>query len=148
MIIRDIEPKDKNVYFKMSEEFYDSGVTLKPIPKSNFEATFNTCLEKSPYVRCLIFEQDNQVCGYSLIAFSWSNETGGKTILLDELFINKQFRNLKIGTKFLEWIEQNYLDISAIRLEVCTNNEGAIRLYQKNGFDFLDYGQMRKIIKK
>lgn len=147
MIIRDIELKDKDIYLAMTDEFYNSGATLEPVDKQNFENTFNACLEKSPYVRCLVFENENQICGYGLLAFFWSNETGGKVILIDELFVDEKFRNLKIGTKFLEWLHQNYPDLSAIRLEVCNSNEGAIRLYKNKGFDFLDYGQMRKIIK-
>lgn len=148
MIIRDIGLKDKKIYLEMTDKFYNSGATLEPVPKTNFENTFKACLEKSPYVRCLIFENENQVCGYGLITFFWSNETGGKVILIDELFVDENFRNLKMGTQFLDWLNETYINVSAIRLEVCNNNVDAIKLYKNKGFDFLDYGQMRKVIKK
>ena len=47
-----------------------------------------------------------------------------------------------LGTEALEWFRKEYESARRLRLEVNRENEGAIRLYQRKGYHFLEYLQM------
>ena len=62
---------------------------------------------------------------------------------IEELFVKENFRGMGIGKSFFEFLENNLSGkINRIRLEVGEENEDAIRLYKRIGFEFLDYRQM------
>ena len=47
------------------------------------------------------------------------------------------------GIEYFEFVKSEFGGkVKRIRLEVGPENVGAIRLYERNGFDFLDYRQM------
>ena len=50
-----------------------------------------------------------------------------------------------IGTKFFAYIEQQYPD-SVIRLEVEEENQNAISVYKKCGYQLLPYLEMKKVL--
>ena len=54
----------------------------------------------------------------------------------------KEFRGKGLGTQALEWFREQYASARRLRLEVNRENEGAIRLYQRKGYHFLEYLQM------
>lgn len=142
MFIRDIQESDRELYFKMSFDFYSSDAVLHPIQKSNLEFTLQAALTQSPFMRLLIFENQNQVIGYGLLAFYWSNEAGGMVTLLEEFYILPKHRGHQYGSQFMNWLFDTYQSKSArFRLEVCPDNIGAIKLYKKYGFEILNYMQ-------
>ena len=62
---------------------------------------------------------------------------------IEELFVEDKFRGYGIGHKFFEFIAEEMKDkIARLRLEVGDENDGAKRLYENLGFEFLDYKQM------
>ena len=48
-----------------------------------------------------------------------------------------------MGSAFFRLIEEKYPD-SIFRLEVEEENEGAVKLYRKNGYTVLPYMEMKK----
>ena len=145
LTIRLFEEKDKETYLTYSRDFYANGAALHPIPEAHMENTFSHLVEGMPYSDGFMLLSDGKEAGYCLISFLWSTEAGGLVALIDELYVSPAFRGLKLGNQFLEKIEAYYQDkIVALRLEVCVSNEGAIRLYQKHGYEFLEYRQMIK----
>lgn len=48
-----------------------------------------------------------------------------------------------MGTKFLRFMEEKYAD-AILRLEVEAENERAVHVYRKNGFQVLPYMEMKK----
>ena len=145
---RKFESDDKEIYLAYSKDFYGNGAALHPIPQSHMEHTFESLLAGSPYADGFMLLSDGKRAGYCLISFLWSTEAGGLLALIDELYVSPDFRGLKLGGSFLEQLEEYYGDrIVGLRLEVCGTNQGAIRLYQRHGYDFLEYRQMIKYLK-
>ena len=148
MIIRDISPQDRCLYFQMAKDFYHSDATLFSITTEKLEATFNQALAKSPFLKLLFMEKNKEVLGYSLLAFYWSNEAGGMVTQLEELYILPEYRGNQLGSQFLAWLLTTYTPkTTRFRLEVCGCNIGAQKLYEKYGFQKLEYIQMIKDIR-
>ena len=54
-----------------------------------------------------------------------------------------EYRGLGIGGSFLDYIVKKYPD-SVYRLEAEEENEGAVKLYKKHGFQVLPYLELKK----
>jgi len=144
--IKDFEKNDLNDYITMSNDFYTSSAVDHKIPNSYFKITFDECIKKSPYCRGLMIRTDNgQAVGFALLSFTHSNESGGFVVLLEELFVSDKFRGCGVAKQFFNFLYSQY-DKKATRykLEVTKTNEGAIKLYEKLGYEVLDYLVMIK----
>ncbi|MBQ7101331.1 MAG: GNAT family N-acetyltransferase, partial [Clostridia bacterium] len=86
---------------------------------------------------------DTGVKGYAMLAKSFSTEFGKPCIWVEDLYISPEYRSMGMGSAFFELIEAKYPDC-IFRLEVEEENEGAVRLYRKNGFTVLPYTEMKK----
>lgn len=143
MLIRRPEPGDKKEYLAMSEEFYATDAVLHPVPKRNFEKTFDLLLTGSRYADAYLAEEDGKTVGYALLAFTWSNEAGGMVVWGEELYIRPPYRGKGIGNAVISRIFKDYGDKAVrFRLETEDSNTGARRLYQRIGFHDLPYRQM------
>lgn len=148
MFIRDITSQDQAAYMQMSKDFYHSDATLFSMTNHQLEATFKEALKNSPFLRLVIIEDENEIVGYGLLAFYWSNEAGGMVTQLEEFYILPKYRGKQLGSRFLTWLLDSYSSQTArFRLEVCSSNLAAKRLYEKFGFSTLDYIQMVKDLK-
>lgn len=141
-MIRIIDKKDKDIFIEMVSEFFSSPAVLHNIPIENIQNTFNELISDSPYTKAYIAEFNNEVAGYIMISITYSNEAGGIAILLEEIYIRDEFQNKGIGTELINFIKQEYPDAKRFRLEVESDNIGAVKLYKKLGFKKLPYMQM------
>lgn len=145
MNIRDFTQQDKEIYYVMSKDFYSGFATLEEGSIEQYEATFKMVMKNSPYVRGLILEMDQQIVGYALLGFFWSNGNESITILIDELYICPQMRGQNCGRKFFQWLEANYdIDDYTFTLEVNPRNEKALAFYEKLGYKRTEYIVMEK----
>lgn len=144
MIIRDIRADEKELLFEMAEDFYSpsTGACLHGMSREHMENTFALCMTKNPYARMLMAEEEGSVIGFCLLSFTWSNEVGGMVILVEELYFREEVRGKGYGKKVLTWLEEEYSDARRFRLEVTRHNKAAISLYEKMGYEELDYYQM------
>ena len=142
MQIRKFQPGDFTVYLEFSRDFYSGGAVLHPVDEQNFKNTFDACIAESPYTQGYLLKEEGKPAGYVLVSKTWSNEVGGLSVLLEELYVAPAFRGKKLGTQFFAWFFDTYSDAKRLRLEVNEENEGAIRLYERLGFTFLEYRQM------
>ena len=78
-----------------------------------------------------------------MVAKSFSTEFGKPCIWIEDLYIKDRYRGLGLGSLFFDFITKKYTD-SIFRLEVEEDNERAIRLYKKCGFNVLPYMEMKK----
>lgn len=140
--IRKLEEKDKTIYLKLMEQFYESDAVAHKVPKENFLKTFNECIKSDIYAISYILEYENKVAGYILLSKTYSNEAGGMALLIEELYVLKEFRNKGIAKKVFNFLKKEYNTCARFRLEVEKNNESAINLYKKIGFYNLKYLQM------
>ena len=106
--------------------------------------SFDTALSKSPYARALIIEDDDIPVGFALLSFSHATEAGGLVVLLEDLYISETCRGKGLGSKFMQFMEQEYPEARRFRLEVTKANLKAIGLYSSLGYKTLDYVQMVK----
>ncbi len=141
--IRKIQASDKDAYFAMAKDFYNTEAVLFPIADSHYENTFDELMRSDTYAVCYIFELDGELAGYSLLAKTYSQEAGGIVIWIDEIYVKPAFRGRGIGHSFLEFLIKNKPDeVKRFRLETERENEGAVKLYKSFGFEFFDYDQM------
>ena len=143
-MIRDIMPEDKAVFLAMTEQLYSSKAVMSKVDRHIFEATFDAAINKSPFIRALIIEDNEVPVGYALLSFSYATEVGGLVVLLEDLYISEICRGMGLGSKFLQFLEQEYPLAKRFRLEVTKENKQAIGLYSKLGYKVHDYIQMVK----
>ena len=142
-MIRKIVPEDFLECCTMMDEFYHTDGVLAPIPMEQIQKNVRAALEGSPYSELYLFVCDDQPAGYGQISLTYSGEAGGLCVLLEEIYVRPEFQGRGIGTKYLEFVKQEYRDRAArFRLEACPSNQKAIRLYEKMGFETLPYLQM------
>ncbi len=146
-MIRSITKKDRELYRNMVREFYHSPAVLHPIPDTYIEKTFDEILRRNGYLAGYILEAQTGVgAGYALVAKTFSQEAGGVTWWLDELFILPEYRSHGLGREFFQHLEEQAKQegVCRIRLEVEEENQRAVQLYQKIGFQPFSYRQMIK----
>ena len=78
-----------------------------------------------------------------MIAKSFSTEFGKPCIWIEDLFLTEESRGLGLGRLMISYIEEKY-EGAIFRLEVEEENERAMRLYRKCGFDVIPYTEMKK----
>ena len=139
--IRKMIREDKNTIIDMMRVFYASPAVLSNGSDEIFEADVENCVNDSPYLEGFVFEKNGEIQGYGMIAKSFSTEFGKPCIWIEDLNLKPEYRGAGIGSKFFEYLEQNYTDC-IFRLEVEEENNRAIALYQKKNFHFLPYRQM------
>ena len=142
-MIRKMVRDDKNTVIDMMRVFYASPAVLSNGSDAIFEADVENCVNDSPYLEGFIFEDDNEIQGYGMIAKSFSTEFGKPCIWIEDLYLKPEYRGAGMGTMFFEYLKQTYTD-AIFRLEVEEENERAIHVYKKNGFDVLPYMEMKK----
>lgn len=81
----------------------------------------------------IVFEKNNELIGYAILVFFWSNEFGGDIIEIDEMVINQNFRSSGIGAAFFCWLDSAYSCVG-YALQTSERNEAARKLSEKAGF--------------
>ncbi len=138
---------DESIFIELMHEFYHSPAVLHSVPDTHFQRTFHEIINGSPYAQAFLFRKNGETAGYGLLAKTYSAEAGGLVVWLEEVYIREAFRGLGIGSQFFQFIEKIYEGKAArLRLEVEPDNEGAIRLYERLGYQELPYRQMIKSV--
>ena len=143
MIIRNIKQEDKNEIIEMMRVFYSSDAVHTNGSDEIFESDVDACLGDSPYCEGFVFEKEGRLLGYAMLAKSFSTEFGKPCIWIEDLYIKEGERGHGIGSAFFKMLDEKYKDV-IFRLEIEAENERAIAVYKKCGFDFLPYMEMKK----
>jgi len=145
--IRSFETNDAEAFYEMAKSFYMSEAVHDIISTEFLRNTFNACINKSPFVCGLLICCDNEISGYALLTFTYSNEYGGKIMSIDELFIKDAFRKRGLADYFISAILSEYKqDISCVEIVVSKDNIPGMSLWAKHGFTPNDYLSMYKIL--
>ncbi len=141
--IRPMVASDKETVLTMMRTFYTSPAVLSNGSEEIFNADIDNCVNDNPYLEGYIFENQGQLLGYGMLAKSFSTEFGKPCIWIEDLYVQKPFRGAGIGSAFLAFVEKSYPHC-LLRLEAEAENEHAIHVYQKCGFEVLPYLELKK----
>ena len=141
--IRTMTAADHDVVMPMVQTFYKSPAVDHDTDPAILERTFRDAVDPAePLLRGMHLVEDGQAVGYAYLTECYSCEVGGRCVFFEEMYFDPACRGKGYGTAVFRWVKEQYPNHPRIRLEVTDVNEGAIRLYQRLGFQFLDYRQM------
>lgn len=134
---RSYQTTDFNDLERMIFELYadDKATTVGSMSSENVQKTVER-LQKSPSeLDILMFTIEDQIVGYALLTWFWSNEFGGRMLMIDELLVKESFRNQGIATLFFEnlFSEKRYGEVGYL-LEVGTQKKKTAAFYERMGF--------------
>lgn len=141
--VRAMVDSDKAAVLEMMRIFYASPAVLSNGSEEIFTADIENCVGDNPYLEGYIIEDAGIIQGYGMVAKSFSTEFGKPCIWIEDLYIKQAYRGREIGKQFLDHIADKYPHC-LLRLEVEEENERAMKLYKKCGFEVLPYTEMKK----
>jgi ribosomal protein S18 acetylase RimI-like enzyme len=145
MTIRLLQPSDFEEVLSMMLAFYASDALLVHPSETVLRKTLSDAMADGPYLRGYGFEEDGVLAGYGMVAMSYSTEVGGLCAWIEDIYIRPQYRGKGYGTGFLKFVKEQYENrVVRIRLEAEPENETAMAVYRKAGFEILGYTQMVK----
>ena len=140
-MIRKMIDADKNIVIDMMRRFYNSPALITNGSEEIYSANVESCLKNSPYIEGYVFIVAEKIVGYGMIAKSFSTEFGGECIWIEDIFIEENFRGQGIGSKFIQYVKENYPQ-KILRLEAEHDNKKAVSTYKNLGFKELPYLEM------
>ena len=141
--IRKMTAEDRDAVLEMMRVFYASPAVLSNGSEEIFAADIDNCVNDNPYLEGYIFENGGNILGYGMIAKSFSTEFGKPCIWIEDLYVESPYRNMGLGSAFLKFVEDKYPG-HLLRLEVEKENERAVHVYEKCGFEEIPYMEMKK----
>ena len=142
-MVRLMNAQDRETVLDMMRVFYASEAVLSNGSEEIFLNDFENCVNENPYLEGYIFEEQNVIKGYAMVAKSFSTEFGKPCIWIEDLYVKDEFRGQGIGTMFFEFIGKKY-EGYVQRLEVEEENEKAVAVYEKCGFEEIPYMEMKR----
>lgn len=142
-MIREMTEADRNEVMDMMRVFYASDAVFTNGSDEIFSADIDNCIGECPFLEGYVFEGGQGILGYAMLAKSFSTEFGKRCIWIEDIYIKEQYRGLGIGTRFFSFIEEKY-EGCIFRLEAEEENERAVHVYKKCGYEVLPYLEMKK----
>ncbi|XCP85670.1 GNAT family N-acetyltransferase [Roseburia hominis] len=130
---------------EMMRIFYASPAVFTNGTEEIFRNDVENCVNDNPYLEGYVFCENDAILGYGMVAKSFSTEFGRQCIWIEDLYFKPEYRGKGIGTRFFAYMEEKYPE-AILRLEVEEENERAVHVYRKNGFDVLPYMEMKKVL--
>lgn len=128
---------------EMMRTFYASPAVLTNGSEEIFRNDVENCINDCPYLEGYVFCDAGNIMGYAMAAKSFSTEYGKPCIWIEDIYIKPEYRGKGIGSQFFSFMEQKYPN-ALLRLEVEEENERAVQVYRKNGFEVMPYMEMKK----
>ena len=145
--IRDFEINDEELFYNLANLFYKSDAAHSEINQEFLRTTFLNCISQSPFIRGVFVICENEVCGYALLTFTYSNEYGGKVMEIDEIYIRDEFKRMGLANYFISAIIAEYEhDVVYVEVVMREDNEAAISLFDKFDFTPNEYLIMHKTL--
>ena len=128
----------------MMAKLYASGTD--PFDPARARRATEKLLAEPEFGGVWMIDMDGAPAGYVVLLLGYSLEFGGRFGLLDELFVEPSYRGSGIGADALAFAGQQCRarGWQALRLEVAQENQRAISLYRRSGFQMHDRFLMTK----
>lgn len=145
MIIKKFEHKDRSAIFNMMRRFYDSPALIHHSSDEILNRDIDDCLdERNILVEGFTFWENDSIIGYTICSRNYTTEYGGICIWVEDLFFEEEYCNKGLSKEFFEFLEKTYPEAVRFKLEVETENQRAIKAYEKNGYKDFGYILMTK----
>ncbi|PPB51258.1 diadenosine tetraphosphatase [Campylobacter hyointestinalis subsp. hyointestinalis] len=136
--IREAKKEDLDSIINLIKELakYENMEDQITFTKDDYEKS----LFEKQYAKALVCEYKNNIIGYAIYFYSFSTFLGKGGIYLEDIYIQKEFRNKGIGKKILKTLAQICINENLGRLEwACLDwNEPSLAFYKKIGAKTLD----------
>ena len=143
-MIKPMTSEHKGAVLEMMRVFYASPAVLSNGSDEIFNSDIDNCINDNPYLEGFVFEENGEIFGYAMVAKSFSTEFGLPCIWIEDLYFKPEFRGKGLGGEFFAYLDEKYPG-TIMRLEAEEENERAIHVYKKCGFDVLPYMELKKI---
>ena len=141
--IRQMRASDRAAVLEMMRVFYASPAVLTNGSEEIFTADIDACLGDSPYLEGYVFESEEGILGYGMLAKSFSTEFGRPCIWIEDIYVKENARGRGLATRFFAFVDEKYPN-ALRRLEVEPDNTRALRVYEKCGYTPLPYLELKK----
>lgn len=114
------------------------------IPYSVLEARFQEMVNQN--YECAVVYDNEKLIGVTGLWYC-TRHYSGKSVELDHVIIDENYRNKGLGKEFMIWIE-NYVRVKgyeAIELNAYVQNYPSHKFYYNLGFEILGYHFLKKI---
>ena len=143
-MIKPMTSEHKGAVLEMMRVFYASPAVLSNGSEEIFNSDIDNCINDNPYLEGYVFEENGEIFGYAMVAKSFSTEFGLPCIWIEDLYFKPEFRGKGLGGEFFAYLDEKYPG-TIMRLEAEEENERAIHVYKKSGFEVLPYMELKKI---
>lgn len=141
--IRAMTEADAPAVLEMMRVFYASPAVSTNGSEEIFRSDIAACVGDSPYLEGYVFEDESGLCGYAMLAKSFSTEFGKSCVWIEDIYLKENCRGRGIGSLFFDFIGKKYPDC-LLRLEAEEENAGAVRFYERHGFTRLPYLELKR----
>ena len=117
----------------MAEFYSEADFALNRIRAAG---TFHALISDNRLGYVWLIQSDSQSVGYVVVTLAFSMEYGGRSAVLDDLFIQKPFRGAGLGSAVMAEIRTfcESLEIRAVHVEVAMDNVAGQTVYRRVGF--------------
>lgn len=143
--IRECEFNDIDLWIKLNEDFMKYEITDEvfwnetlSVQKENLRNIFVEALENKENIKLMMIENNGDVIGFINLMIIFSVWAGGKSLILDDLFIIEEYRNMGFGKVVMNSLECYARDRGYKRLQFLSeiSNKSANDFYKKLGYEF------------
>lgn len=135
---RTATPADDEAIVALCQALYIEDPAADPVPVESIQRTLDFLREQPGRGLALVLDCAGSISGYALLIAFWSNELGGETCAVDELYVVPERRGRGWAARLLrELAEPDHpwaLGAVALTVETTADNVEARRLYARAGF--------------
>lgn len=122
----------------LCQALYIEDPAADPVPVESIQRTLDFLREQPGRGLALVLDCAGSISGYALLIAFWSNELGGETCAVDELYVVPERRGRGWAARLLrELAEPDHpwaFGAVALTVETTADNVEARRLYARAGF--------------
>lgn len=143
LTIRFCRPQDKKEWILLNREFMAYEIKDEEFwnntdsnSDQRFASTFDEALHHPELITLLLIEKEKKVIGFANLMTIFSVWSHGKALILDDLYINEEFRGNGIGRSVMQFIENYGRENGCKRLQFQSEytNPEAHKFYEQLGY--------------